>query len=92
MRKCPAVPDASALLSCHVPLMLLEPEAAFAIQSAGRFSVASTVPESAVAHDAGAAPVRMRRMAEAPMAVSMASRRALRTSTENWMALSDYSL
>ena len=59
MRKWPAVPAASADESAHEPASAFVPPDAAAIQSDGRLSVASTVPESAVATVAGAAPVRI---------------------------------
>lgn len=67
MRKCAAVPVASALVSSHVPDFALDPDDAAAIQSDGRLSVASTVPLSAAAQLAGAAPVLILRIAEVPI-------------------------
>ena len=66
-----------------MPEIALLPDAASAIQLLGRLISASRVPLSAVAHVAGGAPERMRRIALVPMFVSMASRRALRTATES---------
>lgn len=73
------MPVASADVSCHVPDIALVPDEAAAIQSEGKFNVATTVPASAVAHVAGTEPVRMRMMAEVPIVDSTASRRAFRT-------------
>ncbi len=83
MRKCAAVPDASTDASCHVPDLALAPADAAASQSDGRLSVARTVPLSAVAQFAGAAPLRIFRTAEVPIAVSIASSSASRTAAEN---------
>ncbi len=47
------MPVLSALRSCHVPDLALEPDEAAAIQSLGRFKVASVVPLSAAAQFAG---------------------------------------
>lgn len=77
------MPAASAEASVHEPERAFAPEAAAASQSEGRVSVARTVPESAVAQVAGAAPVRIRISAEVLIVVSMLSRRALRTATES---------
>jgi hypothetical protein len=65
----------------------LEPEAAAAIQSAGRVRDASTVPESAVATSAGAAPDLIFNTASVPMVDSIASKRAFRTLVESWIAM-----
>src|SRR3569623_1386255 len=80
-RKCAAVPAASALRSSHVPLLAFVPLDAAAIQSDGSASVASTVPLSAPAQLAGAAPVRILRTALTPIVDSTASSFALRTAT-----------
>lgn len=82
MRKCAAVPEASALVSCHVPLFAFDALEALAIQSDGRLTVASTVPEFAAAQFAGAAPVLIVKIGEVPIVLSIASRRALFTVTE----------
>jgi hypothetical protein len=66
MRKWPAVPVASALASCQVPASETAPPDAAAIQSAGRFKVARTVPLSAELQFAGTAPERIFITAEAP--------------------------
>src|SRR4029434_303880 len=87
MRKWPAVPAASAAVSCHVPSSVLLPVAAAFIQSLGKVNVASTVPLSAVATFAGCAPVRILSTALVPMAVSIASSRALRTVSESWIVM-----
>src|SRR4030095_3886795 len=87
MRMCPAVPAASADVSCHVPSSVLLPVAAAFIQSLGNVSVASTVPLSAVATFAGCAPVRILSTALVPIAVSIASTRALRTVSESWIVM-----
>ena len=69
--KCAAVPVASALLSCQVPLLALLPLDAAASQSLGSdVMVASTVPLSAVAQFAGALPLRILRIGLVPTAVS----------------------
>src|SRR5689334_1069059 len=91
MRKCPASPVPSALVSCHVPDLALLPDAAAAIQSDWRFMVASTLPLSAVATSAGGDPVRILSTADVPIAVSIASRRALRTAVESLIAIFVYS-
>jgi hypothetical protein len=83
MRKCAAVPLLSATVSSHVPDFAFAPEAAFASQSLGRVIVASTVPLFAVEQSAGAAPVLIVRMGAVPIAVSIASRAALRAAVEN---------
>jgi hypothetical protein len=66
-----------------VPDFALLPDDAAAIQSDGKESVASTVPLSAVATFAGAAPVRIFNTALVLIVDSIASSRALRTATEN---------
>jgi hypothetical protein len=63
--------------------MALAPLAASAIQLLGKVSSAISVPLSAAAQLAGGEPENTRNSAEAPTAVSMASRRALRTVTES---------
>jgi len=85
--KCAAVPVASALASCHVPDLAFVPPDAAAIQSLGRFSVASTVPVREAAQLAGAPPVRMRRIADVPVVDSIASRAAFLALVENWNAM-----
>ena len=65
------MPVASADVSCQVPLLAFDPLEAAASQSEGKVSVASTVPESAVPQSAGAAPVRILRMGEVPIVVSI---------------------
>lgn len=82
IRKCAAVPVLSALVSCHVPVMDLEPLEALDIQSEGRLSVATTVPLFAAAQLAGAAPVRIVIIALVPIVDSIASNLALRTVVE----------
>ena len=86
MRKWAAVPVASALVSCQVPDLALEPELAAAIQSDGSVIVARTVPLFDAAQLAGGAPVRLSKIGEVPTAVSMGSRRALRAATESCSA------
>jgi hypothetical protein len=71
MRKCPAVPVAFALASCHVPDLALLPEPAAAIQSEGKAIDASSVPESAAAQFAGGAPVRISRIGAVPIVDSI---------------------
>lgn len=78
---------ASAVVSSHVPLFAFDPEEAAASQSEGRFSVARTVPASAVATFAGTVPERIFRTAEVPIAVSSASRRAFYEAVENWRVM-----
>src|SRR5688572_19369573 len=87
MRKWAAVPVLSAEASCHVPDFAFDPDAAAAIQSDGSAIVASTVPASAAAQFAGAAPLRISRDGEAPTVDSIASRRALRTASESCRAI-----
>lgn len=70
-RKCPAVPVAFALASCQVPDFALLPLAAAAIQSEGSVIDARSVPESAVAQSAGAAPDRISRIADVPIVDSI---------------------
>jgi len=65
---------------------LTPPEAAD-IQSLGNVRVANTVPESAVAHVAGWAPVRILKMGEVPMVVSRTSRVEFRTVMDSWIAI-----
>jgi hypothetical protein len=65
------------------------PADAAAIQSEGRVSVARTVPLSAVATEAGGAPVRIFNTALVPMVVSIASNIAFRTATESCKAISN---
>ncbi len=67
----------------HHPAPALAPPLAAASQSDGRFMVARTVPLSAAPQLAGAAPERRRRIALTPIAVSIASRLALRAEVEN---------
>jgi hypothetical protein len=69
--------------------LAFDPDDAAAIQSEGRVNDARTVPLSAVATDAGAAPVRIFKTALVPMVVSIASSIALRTATESCKAISD---
>jgi hypothetical protein len=88
MRKCAAVPVASAAASCQVPAFAFDPLDAAASQSDGKFSVASTVPESAAAQSAGAAPVRILMIADVPIVVSIASSRVLRTAVLSCSAMS----
>src|SRR5678810_1132561 len=87
MRKCPAVPAASALVSCQVPAFAAEPAAAAPIQSEGKVIVARTVPVSASVMLVGGAPVRILRTAETPIAVSIASNLAFLTATESLIAI-----
>jgi hypothetical protein len=71
-----------------VPDFALLPLDAPAIQSEGNVNVASTVPLSAVATDAGAAPVRIFNTALVPMVVSIASSIAFLTAALNCKAIS----
>ncbi len=73
MRQWPAVPELSAERSSREPALAFEQPAAAAIQSEGRFAVASTVPLSAAAHFTGGAPILILRIADVPMTVSIAS-------------------
>jgi hypothetical protein len=82
IRKCAAVPLASALVSCQVPFFDFDALDAAAIQSDGRLTVARTVPELDAAQFAGADPVRIVKIGDVPAVVSIASRRALLTVTE----------
>jgi hypothetical protein len=88
MRKCPAVPLLSALKSSQVPDFDLLPELAAAIQSLGRFAVASVVPESAAAQFAGGEPLKIFITALVPQTVSNASSLPSLTGTESWIAMS----
>src|SRR5574343_345238 len=85
--KCPAVPVVSALVSSHVPFLVLLPELAAFIQSLGKLTVDKTVPESAAAQLAGAEPVNILRTALVPIAVSIASNLAFRTVVDNCIAI-----
>jgi hypothetical protein len=80
------VPLAAAVF-CHVPDFDFDPLDAAASQSDGREIDTSTVPLSAVAQLAGAAPVRIFRTADVPIVVSIASSCALRTATESCVAI-----
>src|ERR1043165_5069446 len=71
MRQWPAVPVASALVSCQVPSLALLPPDAAAIQSEARVRVASTVPALACEQSDGGAPVRMVRIGLVPTVVSI---------------------
>jgi hypothetical protein len=53
------------------------------MKSDGAVIVATTVPESAVAQLAGGAPVRIFRIGDVPIVVSIASRRAFLTLVES---------
>src|SRR3972149_12061269 len=86
-RKCPAVPVASAEVSAHVPDLAFDPDAAAAIQSLGRVSVARTVPESASTMLVGGAPVLIFNTAGVLIAVSIASSRAFLTATDILIAI-----
>lgn len=84
MRKCAAVPVASALVSDHVPDFAFDPLDAPAIQSEGRLRVANTVPVSEAEQSAGAAPVRIFMTALVLITVSMESSLPFLTATDNW--------
>ena len=78
------MPVASAAASCHVPDSDFTPPEAAAIQSDGRVRVANVVPAaSAAAHVAGSVPVQIFIVGDVLIAVSMASRAALRAVVEN---------
>ena len=78
------MPVASAEASDHgPPATVFDAADALASQSDGSTIVASTVPDRAVAHVAGAEPVRMVSVGVVLIVVSIASSDALRTAVEN---------
>jgi hypothetical protein len=87
MRKCAIVPPPPDAVPLHVPAFAFAPEDAFASQSDGSVIEQRTVPESADAQFEGAAPMRSFRIGAVPISVSIASRRALRVATANWIAM-----
>ena len=84
IRKWPATPALEPVPD-QVPALSLLALEAVAIQSDGKVSVASSVPESAVAQSAGLVPVKISKRAPVPIVDSIASRRALLTATEYCM-------
>src|SRR3990167_1450767 len=85
-RQCPASPSPMPAAD-HVPDLAFVPLEAAAAQSVGKVSDQSSVPLLAAAQLAGCAPVKSLSTASVPMAVSIASNRALRTATESCTAI-----
>jgi hypothetical protein len=77
IRQYEIVPDKSQLISCQVPSIDFCALAAAPIQSAGKFTVASTVlAPSDAAQSTGFVPAKIRRIGLVPSTVSIVSKRA----------------